>query len=230
MKTQNFSWKTVRFHNFTLIELLVVIAIIAILAGMLLPALNNAREKGRSAACVSNLKQQGNGISIYASNHDDYFPLDGQASAGHAAYWAGQIGLYLGISDYNKFARNPVYQCASAKKEDNINAASGPFENFTYGYNDLGLGTKSGRSGKMRAWKLNAVRRSSSTIVTFSSNYYTAYWPQWCASDYKNWSKQRFPTVHRYNYVNINYADGHVGSDTLNNLWTEEKIWNPAKQ
>jgi prepilin-type N-terminal cleavage/methylation domain-containing protein/prepilin-type processing-associated H-X9-DG protein len=86
-----------RRSAFTLIELLVVVAIIAILAALLLPALKGARDRAKQATCLSQLKQVGMALLMYADENNAWLPLsEFEVSPGAPQFWTTTIVPYLG--------------------------------------------------------------------------------------------------------------------------------------
>jgi prepilin-type N-terminal cleavage/methylation domain-containing protein len=92
-----------RRHGFTLIEVLVVVAIIALLVAILLPALSRAREQARHTKCLSNLRQSGLAMQMYAATSKGWLPRGGDA--GNPAFWANIVAREL--NQIKKLAKSP---------------------------------------------------------------------------------------------------------------------------
>ncbi len=221
----------INFKMFSLIELLIVTAMIAILASMLLPMLNMAREMAHSIACANNLKQLGFSFSSYVNDNNDYFPpahLDQLTGDSNLTYAVWNWAYMLQRDTY--VATGKLYRCPSAEKimpgnsttyhrdldqflKLSNNASSWKY--IGYGYNNNYIGSHAGivetsfpaflRYQPVRTTEMKKI--SSCFVLAETKDMYSGI----LTGYYLTFENGRYiHDLHRGG-TNLLFADGHVG-------------------
>ena len=211
-----------RNKGFTLIELLVVIAIIAILAAILFPVFAKAREKGRAASCLSNLRQLSTGVQMYTQDYDENY---------WAYYYFGNQLWSVYIEPYLK--NRQVFICPSTIAQPTVGAIGSNKQQYNFGGM---LGSYVWNGNFYGANNLNGIPDASlankvepSRTYLFGDGIWVDSWPDPVAEAFPpggtfnpagiNTAMGRICIDRHLGGVNVAFCDGHVKWSNCQGLW-----------
>lgn len=196
-------------QGFSLIELLVVVAITGLLAMLVFPSLQTARERAKTAACTSNLRQVGVAMLNYAADHDGTLPP--AADLGQAwpyCFWMAMVGPYVGITipinGSTELKLTGIYagifRCPGKKDWRLMGNGVTEFNRVSFGMNSFDTQV----NGVGKALKQVAVAELSRTLLV--ADVATSY-PVLANSDYMY---KGFTALRHRKTDNVLFCDGHV--------------------